>query len=236
MLRIPKCANFTLKNILASKTAKPQSFVEIKRDEIRVEHGGKDAGQLGLSIATREGLYESQVEKLVKVLELPRAIDPGRLIILKRFEDIPLLVIMPIPRSSSGFQHIQMSSGAFGGEECADRVLRFLGQPITVDGTTRWSIPTLKMITNSARPDTDVLLDMVTQRYAADPDMDGIDMGLRSVERLVALERFSIDQPYQDFDAAKVHLINKIWERESSNGIVLESGFIEMDFNLKTGT
>ncbi|KAG8878023.1 hypothetical protein FRB98_006413 [Tulasnella sp. 332] len=233
VLRIPKCLDFTLhvqsdtstglfdasmyhitsvvQNILASKIVKFQPSIDISGGEIRVERRDKTADLLQLSVAIGGDLQPTQIERLVKVLESPRAVDPDKPLITRLWDDIPLSTILPILLSSCRIQHLKMTGMTPGEGGCLDGVLRCLGEPITTDNTTRWPIPMLKTITmNHIQPDIDVLLDMVRHRYGADLDLDSAEAGLQSVERPAALETLAISYPFQNSDVEKVQRLRSV--------------------------
>ncbi|KAG8855047.1 hypothetical protein FRB96_007242 [Tulasnella sp. 330] len=164
-------------NILASKDKESRSYVVV----------------LGAPGSTL-------VKRLVKAFELQRAVElEGLLFDWSSAEPIQSL-IQPVLHSSLRSQYLTIRD--WNPVEGAPRCLE---EPITVDGTTLWPLPALTTIELvRSRPKTDVLIDMIKRRYKLDTNLGGSDVGLRSVERPVALETFAIDTPFDAADAAEV--------------------------------
>ncbi|KAG8886583.1 hypothetical protein FRB97_000002 [Tulasnella sp. 331] len=222
VLRIPKCTQFALNvrsetppdlfdastshiiavvnNILASEPEISLSSLQITEDTISLQRWRTTTYRMELEVTLHGSLRMAQMASFVGVFNSPRAVNFDNLIINSMSQGIPLSSILPIFRSACRSQHLHMI-----GWESTDEAFKCLGQPITIDGTTRWPLPALKTISlGPFQPKTQVLLDMVRRRYEADSGLDGMDGGARSVERPVALEKLAISAPFKNTDAAEV--------------------------------
>ncbi|KAG8890716.1 hypothetical protein FRB98_006220 [Tulasnella sp. 332] len=231
VLRIPACIQLTLdvrpetpldlfdasmdhilsvmNKILASKKESSRSSFLIMDDTVTIQRWPVDTGRLKLNVSVRgdAGMDSILMERLVKVFESPRAVDLENLALKgSASTDFPSSLIQPIFRSSLRSRCLRIS-----GRIWMDETLRCLGEPITVDGTTRWpllSLQTIELV--RFPPKINILLDMVKRRYEADPDLDNIVAGSRSMERPAALNKLGIETPFNDADAAEVQRLKSI--------------------------
>ncbi|KAG8865399.1 hypothetical protein FRB96_000289 [Tulasnella sp. 330] len=242
VVRIPACTQLTLdvrtrtpsdlfdasmdhaaavmNNILASKNDRSRTSFHVTQETIFIQRWQEDTRRLELEVTVRGAMDFNLMERLVKIFESPQVVDLDKLIINSMLGDLSLSLLQPIFCSSLRSRCLSIK-----GWSSMEEVLRYIGEPIIVEGTTRWPLPTLQTIKLvRARPRVNVLLDIFKRRYGADPDSHSVSVGLpSSVERPAALETLAINTPFDNADAAEVDQLkrmlgNGVLEWESSKG------------------